>query len=245
MRIALCDDEKSQNEFNSRLINKWAAIKDIDVDIEAFSSAEEFLFHWSEGLPYDLAFFDIKMKKMSGVDLAKIIRKTDQDLLIVFVTGLAEYVFDGYDVSAINYLLKPYKEKELFKTLDRALVLTIAKENGSILIPQEGKIIRLPYSEILYMEVRGHYFNVYTKNLGQYRIKKQMNEMLANLDKHMFTQCHRSFIVNISQISKLTHTEITLKTGMIAPLSQSYIQVVTQKFIKYHHGYEAKGEIYD
>ena len=85
-----------------------------------YSSATELLFYWSEGKSFDIAFLDIKMKNMSGVELARLLRKNDDLLIIVFITGLMDYVFQGYEVQALRYLLKPVKETDYFACLDRA-----------------------------------------------------------------------------------------------------------------------------
>jgi DNA-binding LytR/AlgR family response regulator len=235
MRIAVCDDEKNQVHGNVDLIQKWAERKKISVNIDTFYSAEEFLFRWSEGQPYDLAIFDIKMKKMTGMDLAKAIRKTDQDLQIIFITGITDHVFEGYDVSALNYLIKPYAPRLFFSSLDKAYTLFKQKETGTLLISQEGNLIRIPFKEISHMEIRGHYFYIYTLSMGDFKTKKQMDDMLTLLDKHLFIRCHRSYIVNIAHAISLGRQEVKLKTGENVPLSQPNIQPVTQLFLEYHY----------
>ena len=235
MRIAVCDDEITQVHGNVDLINRWAAKNKIDVNIDTFASAEEFLFRWSEGYPYDLAIFDIKMRKMTGMDLAKTIRKTDQDLQFIFITGIESHVYEGYEVSALNYLVKPYKLSLFASTLDKAYTIYKKKEVGALMVSQEGRLVRVPYNEILYLEIRGHHFDIYTLSLGNFRMKKQMDEMLSLLDKQLFIRCHRSYIVNISHVSSLHQQEIKLKTGQAVPLSQANIQAVTQLFFAYHN----------
>ena len=235
MRIAVCDDEKTQVHENVELIHTWAKKKPIDVNVDVFFSAEEFLFRWSEGHPYDLAIFDIMMKKLTGIELAKTIRKSDQELQIVFITGIADHVFEGYDVSALNYLIKPYAPELLFNTLDKAHAWFKQRETEALMISQEGRLVRIPYTEIIYMEIRGHYFDVYTRSMGDFRTKKKMDEMLTLLDKHLFIRCHRSYIVNIAYVMKLDSKEAFLKTGQTVPISQPNIQAITQLFLEYHH----------
>jgi len=235
MRIAVCDDELDQVQGNVSLIKKWANTKQIAVNIDTFSSAEEFLFRWSEGHPYDVAFFDIKMNKMTGIDLAKSIRKTDDDLQIVFITGVTEHVFEGYDVSALNYLVKPYPPESLFATLNKAYAAYKEKERGALMISHEGRFIRIPFREITHMEIRSHYFDIYTLHMGEFKAKKQMAEMLMLLDQQLFIRCHRSYIVNIAHVAKLSRNEVRLKTGELIPLSAPNVQPVTQFFMEYHY----------
>ena len=240
MRLAVCDDEKPQVHAIVDLIQKWSADNHVDVNIDTFYSAEEFLFRWSEGQPYDLAVLDIKMRKMTGIELAKTIRKTDQDLPIVFITGVADHVFEGYDVSALNYLIKPYQPNQFYTTLDKAYALFSQKESGTLMISQGDRLIRIPYKEILYMEIRGHYFDIHTLTMGDFRTKKQMEEMLSLLDKKLFIRCHRSYIINVVHVTSIARQEIKLKTGEIIPLSLPNVQPVTQLFIEYHYKNNSK-----
>ena len=235
MRVAVCDDESDQVFGIVNLIQHWAAEKQTDINVDTFTSAEEFMFRWSGGHVYDLIVLDIKLKKMSGIDLAKSIRETDQVLQIIFITGLAEHVFDGYDVSALNYLLKPFVPELFFKALEKAYALYKRKETENLLISQEGSIIRIPYNEILYMEIHGHYFDIYTIAMGNFRTKKQMDDMLLVLDKRLFIRCHRSYIINVTHVAKLDHQDIILKNGVTIPLSHTNIQPVTQLFQEYHY----------
>jgi len=241
MRIAVCDDEKEQTDGNVRLILKWAEKREITVNIDVFSSAEEFLFRWSEGHPYDLAILDIKMKVMTGMELAKVIRKTDQDLQILFITGVTSHVLEGYEVAALNYLIKPYMPTQFVKCLDKAYAAFRKKEVEALLVSQEGRFIRVPFSEIMYMEISGHYFEIYTVSMGKYRMKKQMNEMLPLLNKYLFIRCHRSFIVNVIHIASLARQEIKLKSGQVVPLSMPNVQAVTQLFLEYHYKQNDEG----
>lgn len=235
MKIAVCDDEKIQVDGNVDLIRRWAEKRQVVVNIDTFSSAEEFLFRYSEGYPYDLAIFDIAMRNMTGMELAKTIRKKDNILQIVFITGLTNYVFEGYDVAALNYLVKPYTPQLFAKTLDKAYAQFKQLEAGSLMISQEGRFIRIPYTEIQYMEIRGHYFDIYTQTMGNFRSKKKMEEMLSHLNESLFIRCHRSYIVNIAYVVSLGRTEVKLKGGQIVPISPSNVQKVTQLFLEYHY----------
>ena len=245
MRIAVCDDEMVQVHNNVDVIQKWAANRQANINVDMFSSAEEFLLRWSGVQAYDLAIFDIKMRNMTGIDLAKAIRKKDKSLQIIFITAFGGYVFDGYDVAALNYLLKPYPPELFITTLDRAYDIYKQKEAGSLMISQEGRFIRIPYIEIIHMEIRGHYFDIYTFTMGNFRAKKKMDEMLAMLDKHLFIRCHRSYIVNVAHIMSLGKLEIKIKNGQVIPISLTYVQPVTQFFLDYYYRHNfslSKGE---
>lgn len=129
MRIAICEDSKLQYQVLENQVLKWANEREEAIDIEGFESGEEFLFKWPEDCDFDLVLLDINMRGMSGVQLAKEIRKQDKDILIIFITAEVEHALEGYNVSALNYLLKPVKEEALFKCLD--ISSEKIKENSS------------------------------------------------------------------------------------------------------------------
>ena len=117
MRIVICDDDKKIREQISSLIQKQTS----DADIRLFSSSEEML---SSGMEYDMFFLDIEMGDISGIELAKIIRRKQEERgtysIIIFVTGFRQYMEDAFDVNAFHYLVKPIREEKFNEVFSRA-----------------------------------------------------------------------------------------------------------------------------
>ena len=111
MRIAICDDEILQLELLKYYVEKWAKDRGINPSIELFQSAEAFHFEWLEDSSYDIILLDIQMAELSGIELAKLIREKDKHIQIIFVTAISDYIGEGYNVDAINYLIKPLSYK--------------------------------------------------------------------------------------------------------------------------------------
>ena len=107
VRIAVCDDSGADARMIAAMTREWADARDTAVRISSFSSAEAFLFQWEEEKDFDLLLLDIEMEKMDGVTLARRIRKENEAVQIVFITGYMEYIAEGYEVAALHYLLKP------------------------------------------------------------------------------------------------------------------------------------------
>ena len=104
MRIAICDDEESQRALIEKYLYEWAEARSLILETVAFSDAEQFLFEWEEDKRYDLLVLDIEMGAINGMDLAKRIRREDEEIPIVFITGYESYMAQGYEVSAMQYL---------------------------------------------------------------------------------------------------------------------------------------------
>jgi len=128
MQIAVCDDEVSQNDLIIEYICLWTEQYNEPVEVYSYSSAIEFLYYWSEGKRFDIIFLDINMEKMNGVDLARLLRKSGDTASIVFLTGLKDYVFQGYKVQALDYLLKPIKKRNVSHALTKPIRTGVAEQ---------------------------------------------------------------------------------------------------------------------
>ena len=131
LRIGVCEDDSKYRESLAFLLEKYLHHRENDLIIEEFSTGDA-LLQWLEKHQgeLDICFLDIEMPGKNGMETARNIRKKDARMLLVFLTGYREYVFDGYEVDALDYLLKPVRERKLQEVLDRARKLLSRKEVG-------------------------------------------------------------------------------------------------------------------
>ena len=118
--IAVCDDCAADADFAADCAAQWAQRLGYTAEILRFPSAEAFLFQYAEDKRCDILLLDVEMPGLNGVELAKRIRQKNKALQIVFITGYTDYIAEGYDVSALHYLVKPVSREKLFTVLDRA-----------------------------------------------------------------------------------------------------------------------------
>lgn len=227
--IAVCDDNEADTAFTVSLIEKWKKEKMLPLQIESFLSAEAFLFAYETDQKYDLLLLDIEMDGMSGVDLAKRLRGMGARLQLVFITGYMEYISEGYDVEALHYLMKPVTEIKLTEVLDRALERVRTREKELVLSISDG-MIKLPLYDIRYIEVSKNYVAVHAGET--FRVKRTLNELETELDDSFF-RVHRSYIVGLRFIKKITKTEVILKDGTEVPLSRKMYNDLNQALIRY------------
>jgi DNA-binding LytR/AlgR family response regulator len=233
-KIAICDDEELQIKLLSRIVANWAKKSSKEVQILSFKSAEAFHFAWSNDKSFDILLLDIQMSGQNGIELAKAIREKDDKLSIVFITGLSEYINEGYEVSAIHYLLKPVKEEKLYECLDKACKKIIIEEK-TILISCNGENIRINQSEITFIEAFAHSVVINTYS-GSYEIKKSIAELEKELEKAMFARSHRSYIVGLKYIEKISKTDVFLESGKQIPVSRRLYNDLNKAFISYYRG---------
>ncbi|MBU5428310.1 LytTR family DNA-binding domain-containing protein [Tissierella pigra] len=234
VNIAICDDEKVQVELLKKYVKNWETKNNLKVNIECFYSGESFEFSWSMDKKYNILLLDIEMSGINGVDLAKKIRTEDNLLNIVFITAISDYIGEGYEVDAINYLIKPIIETKLYECLDKS-VKKIHMEEKILLIDVEGKITRIKEKDIIYIEAFSHSIDIHTID-GIYTTRKNIGVIEKELDAKLFIRCHRSYIVGLKHIKRIGKTDIELDNKETIPVSRRLYSKVNKEFIRYFRG---------
>ena len=228
-RIAVCDDRQTDRDYLASLLNEWAAGVGHVVQTQLFPSAEAFLFCYEEDKSWDMLLLDIEMDGMDGVTLAKTIRRDNRTVQLIFVTGYSEYISEGYEVSALHYLMKPIRKEKLFAVLDRAAEQCV--KNGRFLTFEQSKeMIRLPLYEIRYLEASQNYVTIHGEKGQNYTVRHTLSELERELDDRFF-RTGRSYIVNLACIRKVTRTDIHLKDGELLPLPRGMYKALNQAII--------------
>lgn len=229
MRIAICDDEKDQLRYLGKLVDEWAKSRNMPAAIHLFESAEAFLFAYSEDNSYDVLLLDIQMKKMDGMALAKRIREENQALQIIFITAYPDFMSEGYEVSALHYLLKPVDEAKVFEVLDRA-ANRLESSPRMIAFRKGSGYLRIPADDIYYAEAFSHTVALYTKD-GHESFNMRISDMEELLGEGFF-RCHRSYIVSMEHVRRVTRATMILDIGKEIPLSRSLYDAANRAFIK-------------
>ena len=236
MKIAVCDDERAQTEYLSGLIGKWSAARRIPAAVETFASAEAFRFAWSADQSCDVLLLDIQMDGQNGMALARDIRKSDSRMEIIFVTGFSDYIGEGYEVSALHYLIKPVKEDKLFSCLDRACSRGKAGRR-TILMETEDGTLRLYQDEILYVESFAHSSAIVTER-QKFEVGRSIGELEKELDPSAFFRPHRSYLIGLRHTQKIERDAVMLDGGVRIPLSRRKYGDANRAFIRFYRGKE-------
>ena len=232
-RVAIVDDSTTDAEFVKGILDNWADQRQASIRPEVFPSAECFLFRYAEDKDWDVLLLDIEMGAMDGVTLAKKIRQDNEAVQIVFITGFADYISDGYEVSALHYLMKRVKQDKLFAVLDRA-VAAMRKTERVILLPMGGEMLRMPVGHVQYVEAFSHTIAIVT-GTDAIQVKMSISEIEKMLGDG-FIRCHRSYLAGLKHIARLSKTEIILDSGRVLPLSRGAAPLVHKVFISYYTG---------
>lgn len=233
LKIALVDDETIQIDTMKFLVKQAAADLDLSTTILDFSSGEAFLFGLEDHPDLDMVFLDIEMNETDGLEVAKTIRQTDKELPIVFATAFGEYAVQGYDVQAMDYLLKPIESDKIKRVLKRHLDRQPTVRE-TVTIESQGEIIKLSLDDILYVEVNRRECDIHL-NDEIITLNRTLKEIADELNDD-FVQTHRSYLVNVMHMNRLLKTDIELSNKAVVPVSRRLAKTVQERFVLHNKG---------
>lgn len=232
LQIALCDDETAERELLEQYIREWGHKQSRSVTVFSFSDGEALLASLERN-SYDIALLDIQMQKLDGMQTARRIRQSGDSMGIFFVTGYEDYLAEGYEVEAFRYLLKPVDREKLEEALNAFLLRRRKKPGFCTLETPKGRK-RVALSDILYLEAFGHTCMLhgrtesFTVKMGISAALEQMNGMGLFLFR-----CHRSYLVNIAQVTDVEKDFVILSDATRIPVSRKAYQPLNHAFIQY------------
>lgn len=231
--IALCDDEENQLANMKLILTEWANQHGYSLRLSLYKNAESFLFDWEEHPAFDIAVLDIEMPGSDGMTLAKRLRESDDDIAIIFATGYTEYIADGYEVSAIQYLIKPIRADKLFPALDKAANRRRKSDPYIAITLTDGTPARIFLRDIFSAEAIAHTVKLST-NQGIVEARMNITALENELSDKGFIRCHRSYLVALHSIQRVNKTEIIMDDKTIIPISRRLYQTVYKAFISYY-----------
>lgn len=218
-KIAVCDDEQDIRQLLEEYLDRYAKENALEFCVLSYESANIFLREYPKEL--DLIFMDIKMNGIDGMNAAKMIRESDRQVCIIFITTMYQYAIEGYSVRAFGFIRKPVSYEEFSHELSCALIMISGNREKEkfVTLKNTGTLIRLPVSDISFCEVRNHTIRINAaKEIKEYR--GTLTELEKILSPYGIFRCHSSFLVNIDYIKEIENLEITLTTGEKIPVSQ-------------------------
>jgi len=210
--------------------------KDIDfITLEkTFSDAKEGLKYLNK-FPVDLLFLDIDMPHMNGIELYKQLK---QGTMVIFITSRADYAVEGFNLMAVDYLLKPFNYDRFLQATKRAndllnFNLQNDKQNDSkfLFIRADFSLLKILITDIIYIEALDDYLKIYIQDQKTLVARMTMKSILEKLPSNKFIRVHRSFIVAVQRIQAL-RSKTVLVDRLEVPLGGSYIEEVNKVFHK-------------
>lgn len=238
LKIAICDDEEIYLKKIADLIKEILDNRGISIyEIDTYLSGKDFIQN-NRFMEYDLIFLDINMPEINGLEIARKIRESRQDVLLVFVTAFMDYAMEGYKMEAIRFLLKDMLEEILPECMEAVIRKLSIQAHKIKLNFMEGKK-EIPVDSILFVESQLHklLFHVLDQKLTQYSLYEKLDNIEKELLPYGFLRIHKSFLVNTKYIENIVNYKVHLKNGKILPVPKEKFQKVKERY------YEIMGDM--
>lgn len=229
LQLAVCDDEKVFRSDLRKILGTELELCGIDYHISEFTSGEE-LIAGLEKADCQILFLDIEMKGIDGVEAARRLRETKRQMEIVFVTSYADFVFQGYEVRALNYILKPYEPEKIAAVLHTELEALDIEAEKYYVIDQRGGSIRVPLSSVKYFSSDRRTVHAVTTE-QEYTFYEKLSDLETELPD-TFVRIHNRYLVHLKYLEAVRQNTAVVD-GEELPVSRSCKSGLSIAFAKY------------
>jgi two-component system response regulator LytT len=230
IQAAVIENEEMYRKQLEEKLNLWAE-KDgrCKIGIRYFSSGEEFLK--VDETDYHIIFMDIELDgRLDGLDTARQVKERGSHIPIAFLTVHDIYVYEGYSVNAIAYILKPVSYENVCRCMETAYQRMYWSK---YIHKNRDQMISVYYKDILYFQSDSHYTDIVIES-GRISHKVALSELSGRLP-HQFVRCHRTAIVNIMHVKFLYKKEIVLTNDTLLTISKPYYESVTKIYLEWNY----------
>lgn len=231
VKIAIVEDEREVQDKMCNYVSQFFDNAGVECHLTCFSDGNKFLLHFDN--EYDLVLMDIQLNESNGFETAQKLRKINNDVIIIFVTNLSQFAVKGYEVEALAYVVKPVTYSMLSLVLDRALTRIRNKADKYLILKKEGETLRLPVSQIKYIEVVDHELIYHTVE-KDFALRGSLNNVEKEFLKFGFFRCNRYAIVNLKHVTSVKEYEIKIGNNERVAVSHSRRQALLKTLAEYY-----------
>ena len=234
-RIAVVEDNSTEAATLRAHLSRYARERELELRISWFKTAWDFS---DSQTVYDLVFMDIGLPGISGMEAAEYLRASDTETPIIFVTSLAQYAAKGYEVQALDFILKPVEYYAFMMRMDRAL--RVLRRNGrrhTVVKTADGLRV-IPFDELSYIEVRNHEltYHLIERDAAPVTARGSLNKVEEELADGPFVRISASFLANMNHIRLIRGSELLLTNGEKLLFSRPKRRAAVQKITAYLGG---------
>jgi len=229
LQLVICDDEKVYRNDLKKIVGTELDLSGISYRLSEFDCGEA-LVNSAEVKNSQIIFLDIEMKHLDGVEAARKIRLLNKSAIIIFVTSHADFVFQGYEVRALDYILKPYQKEKILKIVHTALEEMEQFPELYYFIESRGKSLRLPLRQVKYFFSDKRSVTAVTLDSSHVFYGK-LSEVEQELPAH-FVRIHNRYLINMNYLQSLEGSNAVIDSEML-PVSRAFKQELSIAFAKY------------
>lgn len=217
VRIALVDDEEAPRAVLASHLHRYQQTHDQPFEIRTFDSGEAFTSPYRA--EFDIIFLDVQMPGLDGFETAQRIRNLDDQVVIIFVTNMAHLAIRGYEVGALNYLVKPVKYFPFSQEVERATQRMRRAPAASIMLTTSEGAARVEVPSIVYLESDRHRITVHALD-RRYVLTGTLKAFESQLAEHGFFRCNNGYLVNLRHVVGVQDSSAIMRTGARLQISR-------------------------
>lgn len=229
IRIAIVEDDEMEAKVLTDALKRFEKEREEKFVIERFTDAFSYLESKNE---YAVVFMDIMLPNMTGMEAASHLRKRDRDTFLIFVTSMTELAINGYEVDAIDYMIKPVSYERIERRMSKILEKCKDKCTDVITMRTEGGYVHLSTDQIYYVEVRGHKLTFVTSH-GNFTKNGSIKEVEERLKESRFLRCNSCYLVNPQHINATKGYIVSMRNGDELKISQPRKKDFMNELISY------------
>lgn len=197
IHIAIVEDNPEVREQLIGYVHRYERQFGRMFDLTTFADGDEIVSDYRA--VYDIILLDIQMRRMDGMAAAEAIRKVDRDVILIFITNMAQFAIRGYAVDALDYVLKPVPYFAFSRQLQKAVERLRRRQKTFLTVPVEGGLRRVDVATLYYLESEGHYVRLYTED-GELLTAGSLKAYEEKLANKPFVRCNSGYLVNLAQV---------------------------------------------
>lgn len=229
MRAAIVEDEHEAAEKLKKFATQFSQEHQLDLEIDVFSDVEVFLLQ--QAGTYSLVFMDILMPKMDGLSAAKQLREKGSRAALIFVTNMAQMAIRGYEVDALDFMVKPVSYESFVMKMRHALRYLERFIDDSLVIAIPGGVRRFSIRTIHYIEVNGHYLVVHTTD-GPQQVRGSLQAVEEKLKQRQFFRCNNCYLVNLGFVERTEGAKVIV-AGVPLQMSRPRMKPFLKRLTEY------------
>ena len=236
--LAIVEDCEMQTDVIIELLSVYQAERSIKLEVSSYLSGEELLECLNGGKNFDLMLLDILMPGIDGIDLAKEIRKKDEDVTLLYITATENFAIEAFKVYASNYIVKPVTESNLFPVLDRIIPFAKKENEQYLTFSVPDRTVKLPFSSIVCAELLNRKPCIHMENgealTGKF-LRGNFDDMIEPLlnDKR-FLHVHKSYVINLDYAVELNSNSFILQNNMVIPVTKRKFAEAKKRYLDIH-----------
>lgn len=229
IHIEIVEDEEIYAKQLTEFITKYQRERNKQIKITVFTDGEDIVEDYQGD--YDIILLDIQMQFMDGMTAAEKIREVDQEVTIMFITNMTQYAIRGYEVDAMDYVIKPVEYFAFSRKLDKAIDKRKKNDQIYLAISAENGVRKLNVSEILYIESQAHNA-IYKTRSGNFLSRASLKELEIELERYGFFRCSKGYLVNMRLIEGVSGGDCIIN-GERIPISRNKKKELMEKLLCY------------